>query len=112
MVGPTIRLVAETKRGSAKRGSVRPGPTSANTGVGAIAVGMPLPVGKVRISASGKLGMIPITAPFEFVSVHVVKAPGIGGVAPNFSRSGTGHAGGRAIVGLTDVGIGVGQGGS
>ena len=112
MVGPSIGFVAEAKRGSAKWGRIRPGSTSANTGIGAIAVWLPLPVGKIRISASGKLGMIPITAPFEFVSVHVVKAPRIGGVASNFSRSGTGHAGGRAIVGLTDVGIGVGQGGS
>src|SRR6266571_4501595 len=57
---------------------------------------------QIRIDAAGQLGMIPIAAPLEGVAVHVMQAPGIGGITADFRspterRSGFGSVVGRAF---------------
>ena len=44
--------------------------------------------------------MGPVAAPFEGVAVHVVQAPGIGGVAADFGGAAEGWSGFGAVVGL------------
>src|SRR6266853_6778610 len=57
---------------------------------------------QIRVDTAGQFGMVPIPAPLEGVAVHVMQAPGIGGITANFGspterRSGFGSVVGRAF---------------
>src|SRR6266700_3778470 len=39
---------------------------------------------QIRIDTAGQVGMVPIPAPLEGVAVHVMQAPGIGGITADF----------------------------
>src|SRR5687768_11093960 len=57
------------------------------------------------IDAAREARVIPIAAPFENVSVHVVDAPCVGGIGSDFRSGGTGDAGGSAVIWLANIGL-------
>ena len=64
------------------------------------------------IGAAGEAGVIPIAAPLEFVAVHVVQAPGIGGIAADGGGGRAGCGVGVAVVGFAEVGVAGGERGA
>jgi len=63
-----------------------PGTSPADTGIRAIAVTLARISGKIWVGAARQSAMVPVTAPLPHIAVHVMKAPGIGGVTANFGR--------------------------
>jgi hypothetical protein len=63
---------------------VGPGAAAADPRKGTVPVHRPLRRRQIGIVAAGQLLVIPIAAPFDDVTVHVVQPPRIGGVTADF----------------------------
>src|SRR6185436_14903347 len=73
----SLRLEAQSKGGSAGPSLVCPASASSHSGRGHGRM-------QIWIDSSGQSGMIPVTAPFERVAMHVMQAPCIGGITADF----------------------------
>src|SRR5207249_6785387 len=80
MVGAALGFEAQAGGGAAGPAVVAPGAASARSRICAVSVLRPLDGRQIRIVAARQLLVIPIAAPLEDVAVHVVQAPGVGGV--------------------------------
>src|ERR1051325_6266431 len=79
------RLITKTQGGSTEFAFVSPGATAAHAREGAVTVRDSLYCAQIGIETTRQPGVIPILAPFEDVAMHIVQAPGVGGVASDRS---------------------------
>ena len=83
VVVPAFGLEAETESGAAGPAFVGPATATSDARRAAVAAvsGGVLRRVQIGVSAAGQAVVIPIAAPFEFVTMHVVQAPCVGRIA-------------------------------
>src|SRR4051812_29024477 len=87
MIAASLRLKPQALGGAAEQVRLDPGAAATHARVGAVAINIPLHCGQIGVGAAWQGRVIPVAAPLPHIAVHIVKAPGVGGIRPSLHRS-------------------------